>query len=153
MTKKSKIVAAVIVLIIVVGGAFYTGMTYGKNQAASSSSTAFSSGRAGFAGRAGRTAGAGFTTGTIISESNSGGATSIVLQLPASTGGSKIIYFSDATQIIKTVAGTASDLKTGTSVSVTGTANADGSETAQSIQIRPAGQPGANQGGPNIPAQ
>ena len=130
MSKTNKIISGVIILLFIVGGAFYGGMLYGKNQAA----TAATAARASFTGRAGRTGtGAGFTTGTVLS--NDG--TSITLQLPASTGGSKIILYSSATQVFKTTAGTAKDLAVGTSVSVTGTTNSDGSVTAQSIQIRP----------------
>ncbi len=142
MSKTYKIVTAIIVLLVVGGGAFYFGMNYGKSQAATTATAA----RAGFAGRTGRTgaAGAGFTTGTILSNDGS----TITLQLPASTGGSKIILYSTATQISKTTAGTSADLAVGTSVSVTGTTNSDGSVTANSIQIRPAG---VNPGGPNIP--
>jgi Flp pilus assembly protein TadG len=144
MNKKSSIVIAIIVLIVVGGGAFYGGMLYAKSQSAASASAA----RANFAGRAGRTgvAGAGFTSGSIIAKDSN----SITLQLPSSTGGSKIIYYSAATQISKTASGTSADLANGVSVSVTGTTNSDGSVTAQSIQIRPAG---INPGGPNIPAQ
>jgi len=136
MEKKYKIIISVIALIIISGGAFYGGMIYGKNQAVSATTSA----RANFTGRTGRTggapsgSGAGFTTGTIISKDNS----SITLQLPAAIGGSKIIFYSDATQINKMTSGTPTDLTNGTSVSITGTPNPDGSVTAQSIQIRPA---------------
>ena len=53
--------------------------------------------------------------------------------------GTKIVLVDSSTQITKTVAGTAGDLSVGTSVTISGSANSDGSITAQNIQIRPAG--------------
>lgn len=53
--------------------------------------------------------------------------------------GSRIVIYDPSTQVEKTVSGSMSDLTVGTSVLVNGSANADGSITAQSIQIRPAG--------------
>ena len=133
--KKAYLMSIVIIVVILVaGGAFYGGMIYGKGQSASSASAA----RSAFAGmRGGRTgaAGAGLTSGSIIAKDN----TSITLQLP-NNAGSKIIFYSDATQIGKFTTGTSDDLTNGTTVSVTGTANSDGSVTAQNIQIRPTGK-------------
>ena len=135
MSKKYLIILSVIVLVVVVSGAFYGGMIYGKNQ----NKTPLASGNFS-AMRAGRTAG-NFILGDIISSDSN----SITLQLP-SNAGSKIIFYSDATQISKTVMGSAGDLSAGTTINVTGTTNSDGSVTASSIQIRPVGQkPGANQ--------
>ena len=136
MNRTGKIISGIVILLIVGGGAFYGGMLYGKGQGTSATSAA----RAAFAGRGARAgtglAGAGFITGTIISNDGS----SITLQLPSTTGGSKIVLYSPTTQISKMASGTAIDLSVGASVSVTGTTNSDGSVTAQSIQIRPAGQ-------------
>lgn len=132
MNKTTSIVIVIIILLIVGGGAFYFGMNYGKSQSAALSTAA----RANFAGmRGSRTGGANasFISGSIIAKDN----TSITLQLP-SNAGSKIIFYSTATQISKMAAGTADDLAVGTSVSITGTTNSDGSITSQSIQIRPA---------------
>ena len=129
MNKTNKIISGVVILLIVAGGSFYWGMSYGKSQ----NNRAFNP--ANFQGmRANRTGGAvgGFISGNIISQDS----TSITLQIP-NNGGSKIVFYSTATQINKMASGTASDLATGTSVSVTGTTNSDGSITAQSIQIRP----------------
>ncbi|MCX6722432.1 MAG: DUF5666 domain-containing protein [Candidatus Staskawiczbacteria bacterium] len=123
-------IIAGIIIIIVIGGAFYGGMIYGKSQTPRGN---FPGGN--FQTRINRGNGGNFISGNIISKDNS----SITLQIP-NNGGSKIIFYSGTTQINKSASGTADDLATGTSVSITGTTNSDGSVTAQSIQIRPAGQ-------------
>ena len=139
--KKNQIVGAVVILIIVGGGAFYAGMTYAKGQTPTRGA-GFAAGAGGFAGRGGARGGAagGFTAGQIVSSSN--GSISIQQQNGSS---SEIVLITPSTMILKQAAGTAADLTTGTNVTVTGTANSDGSLTATSIQIRPAGMtnPGA----------
>ncbi len=122
----------VIVGALVVGAVgFWGGMQYQKSQTpvAQSGSGTFTRG----AGRgAGGGAGGGFTTGSIIS--NDG--TSITIQMQS--GSTKVVLVSPSTSVMKTVAGKIVDLRVGTNVSVTGTANTDGSVTAQMIQLRPA---------------
>ncbi len=137
MKKTSLIVVSVIILLVVSGGAFYGGMVYGKSQNARSGilSTNFQATRANRTGGPNGNPGINFISGNIISKDSN----SITLQLP-NGGGSRIIFYSDTTQISKMATGISDDLITGTSVSVNGTTNSDGSVTAQSIQVRPAGQ-------------
>ena len=145
MSKRAKIILSIVIILVVAGGSFYGGVLYGKNQksaaAASGSFQAFRGSRAGAAG----TAGTSIFSGDIIGKDSS----SITLQLPNNSG-SKIIFYSTATQIGKMTSGTPDDLTNGTSVSIMGTTNSDGSVTANSIQIRPAGQ---NRGQGAAPAQ
>jgi len=131
MNKKIHIITSIIIIGIIAGGAFYWGMLYGKTQSAKTPFTAgnFQGVRANRAGVNGN-----FVTGNIISKDGN----SITVQLP-NNAGSKIIFYSDATQVSKTISGTSADLMAGETVITTGTTNSDGSITAQSIQIRPAG--------------
>jgi hypothetical protein len=63
-------------------------------------------------------------------------------------GSSKIVLFSDQTQINQATTAAKSDLKTGQIVAVFGTSNSDGSVTAQSIQLNPQEFRGGNQPSP-----
>jgi hypothetical protein len=133
----NKKIGFVIVGIVVLVAVFYGGVSYGKSHATSTqsaSTSAFGGGAGGFRGaRAGGATGAGggFTIGQILSKD----ATSITVGLTG--GGSKIVFFDSSTKISKTVDGTQNDLTTGTEVSISGTANSDGSMNATSVQIRP----------------
>jgi hypothetical protein len=136
----------IIALIIIGGGAFYGGMVYGKNQIKNTGPGNLQDFRnlingqgQNFTGRGGA-AGANFTSGQILNKDN----TTITLSLP-NNGGSKIIFYSASTEINKMATGTPSDLIVGENVSVNGTANSDGSITAQTIQLSPASLP--NPGG------
>jgi len=142
--KKTYILIAVVV--IVGAGVFYGGFRYGqsKNSAANfsmfglqnmtpeqrqqrSGSNNFPAGRSnGVNGQNGT-----FLNGEIISRDNN----SITVKLP--DGGSKIIFISDATSINKSTVGAVADLETGKQITINGSANSDGSITAQFIQIRP----------------
>ena len=79
-------------------------------------------------GGAGRTGGV--TSGEVILKDDK----SVTVKL--SNGGSKIIFFSPTTEVVKSVKGLSEDLIVGEEIIVTGEANADGSLNAKSIQIR-----------------
>src|SRR5579859_7318858 len=129
-----------IILVVVAGGAFWGGIAYATSGTPTSTRGQFTGagGAGGFAGRggAGRTGG-GFTAGTIVSSGN--GSISIQSMMSSST---EIVLVGNSTQVFKTVSGSQSDLTPGANVVITGTPNSDGSMTAQSIQIRPAGMSG-----------
>jgi hypothetical protein len=76
--------------------------------------------------------GGGFISGEVVSKDD----TTITLKLK--DGGSKIVFLSGSTEIMKSTQGTAQDISVGTQVSANGTSNSDGSVTAQMVQIRPA---------------
>lgn len=52
-------------------------------------------------------------------------------------GSTRIVFVSDSTTINKAAQGTKSDLKTGETISAFGTQNADGSVTAENVQLNP----------------
>jgi hypothetical protein len=128
MSKNKKIVWGIVEIIILVI-VFFVGASYGKGQTSTSTSSAATA----YGGA--RTKGAGGFGGGTVGQIISKDATSITVAL--TSGGSKIIFLDNTTPITKQVSGTTTDLSVGTNVAVTGTANTDGSVSAQSIQIRP----------------
>ena len=137
------ILGGLVGIIIVGGGAFYAGDVYGKGAAAPAAGAArFAAGgmMGGVGGmRAGR-GGGGFISGQIVSVDNG----SVTVKL--ASGSTQIVLMGTSTQILKSASGSLGDLSAGTNVVATGSANSDGSLTAQSIQIRPAGLPGRPSG-------
>lgn len=131
-----------IITVLALGGSFYGGMKYDQNRNSSlvgvNTGTFSAQGRqAGFGGGNGTTtrgmrgAGSG-TSGNIVAKD----ATSITVQMH--DGGSRMVFFTSTTPVLKSTPGSADDLKVGETISVAGISNQDGSVSAQSIQIRPA---------------
>lgn len=146
--QKNKLIVSLIIVAIVAGGiGFYAGKASGASSATPSfrgtAGTGSFAGRTGGAGRFGGGAGGGAVAGQVIAKDSK----SITVQLPqapggtttngTTTSGSKIIYYSPTTQVMHTTAGTIANVAVGDQIFVNGTANSDGSVTADSIQIRP----------------
>ncbi len=129
--KTNQIIITVLIAIIVGGAGFFGGMQFEKSQAPSNSSGNYAMMRNG--GRFGNRLGAGNQggLGQVISQD----ANSLTIKL--ADGSSKIILLSGNTKYEKTNPASLSDIKNGDRVLVIGTANSDGSETANTIQINP----------------
>lgn len=130
----NKKIITIVVGVVLIGASFYGGMVYGQSK---SSATAQGFRAGNFAGnvngaRAGARAGAGAAGGEILSKD----ATGVTIKLQ--NGSTKIVLISGSTPIMKTVLGASTDLKIGEQINAVGTANSDGSITAESIQIRQA---------------
>jgi hypothetical protein len=128
-TKKE--IATVVITAIIVGGVnFYAGTYFPRKGQVSglTNGTRFNGTQ-----RAMRTGGNGLISGEVISKDE----TSITVKLR--DGGSKIVFLTAQTPVMKSVAGILGDVNTGATVIVTGKANPDGSIAADSVQIRPAG--------------
>jgi hypothetical protein len=127
---KNTIPIIIIVLVLVcLAGGFFGGMKYQQSK-----SPAFGRQFAGAgAGETGgnRANGSRPVLGQIISSDNN----SITVKMQ--DGSTKIVIVSDSTSINKAATGTKADLAVGQTVSAFGTTNADGSVTAQSIQLNP----------------
>jgi hypothetical protein len=122
----------VLVIALVVGiAAGYGGYYYRGTQIPTRGNFAGRGNAAQLAGGRGMMNG-GRVSGQILSADS----TSITVKL--ADGSSKIVLLSDQTTINKATQGSKTDLTSGTTVSVFGPTNSDGSVTAQNIQINPA---------------
>ncbi len=129
----NKTIGVIILILAIGGGGFYAGMKYGQASTPSRGGTngqTPSGGQFRFgANNSGGQRNGGFATGEIIAK----GDESLTIKLP--DGGSRLIFFTPATAITKSVAGTTTDLALNENVLVNGQANSDGSLNAQTIQL------------------
>lgn len=136
MNNNIKKIIILAVLVLVIGaGAFYGGVKYSQSKALSQRQQLFQSQanmaanfQRGISGRG--IAGSNFIGGEVINKDEQ----SITLKIQ--DGSSKIIFFSDATAILKTEEGNIEDIDIGQQIVITGQENSDGSYTAQTIQGR-----------------
>lgn len=140
---KQQLIGGIATVVVLCGVSFWGGTMYAKVGSPGRGQFAAQAGQGRF-GSGNRLAGNGGAFGSVVSKD----ANSITIKLmggPNATNagqngsGSRIVLFDSKTQVGEFTIGSTSDLQVGQSVSVNGTANADGSITAQMIQIRPAG--------------
>jgi hypothetical protein len=92
--------------------------------------------------------GAGFAAGEVIAKDE----TSVTVK--AQDGSTKIVLVTESTEVMNATKGTVADVAIGKNVMINGTPNQDGSVTAQSVNIRPAGMAFPMRGTPpSAPAQ
>ena len=135
--QKNKIISFVVIVILVAGIGFFSGMKYGQSKntapAGQGNFSQRAGGQFGSSTRSGRGIFGGSISGQILS------ADANTLTITDQTGGSRIVFLSASTTVSRMTLGTVKDLTVGTDVSVSGATNADNSINAQMIQIRPAG--------------
>lgn len=129
-------VVAVVLIVLAGAGGFFGGMTYQKNQTSSFGTTGANGTRSGnYAARFGQGGqnAANFrpVRGQVLSMTNDS------LTVKLSNGSTEIVVLSSSTAFMQSAQAALSDVKTGDTVNIVGTANSDGSVTAQSVQINP----------------
>ncbi|HEX8932069.1 MAG TPA: DUF5666 domain-containing protein [Patescibacteria group bacterium] len=130
--KNNLIIAIVIALVIGGASGFLAGMHYQNTQRLSLSGTnGYMMNRQGYGAGQFRNGGMRPVVGEITNKD----ATSITVKLQ--DGSSKIVLVSDKTPVNKEATASAADLQTGEKIAVFGTTNADGSVTAQAVQLNP----------------
>ena len=124
----NKNIVWIIVLVVVAAGSYYMGS---KSVPAPVAQGQGQNGGRQFGGRTGGNGGG--VAGDVLSKDVQS------LTVKMRDGSSKIVFYSGSTQIMKQASGTIADINVGTTITVGGTPNSDGSVTANTIQIRPAG--------------
>jgi hypothetical protein len=147
MNKKTLVILLVVVVVLAAGGVAAWQFTKSKSSAGQASArfggANFAAGQTGTGQRGARAASANFggASGNVLSKDNN----SLTIEL--ANGGSAIVFYSGSTRVSKTIDAQAADLAVGQMVSVRGTKGADGTISANSVQIRPAGSTNNGAGG------
>lgn len=149
--QKQHLTALIVCVLLAAGLGFYGGTLYAKYKTPTGrqmppGAAAFRAGRDGNTTGGGRTIMGGMTAGEVLSKD----AQSLTIKLR--DGGSKIVFYSASTTVNKMAEGSLNDVVSGSNVTISGTANQDGSVTAQMIQLRPPGSVEPGMGQPPIPA-
>lgn len=130
-----KTLPIIIVAVIVCVGAFFGGMQYGqsKNSLPKNFAQNIQNGQQmpqGNLGTNGKGNGMNFLNGEVIAKDEQS------LTIKTQDGSSKIVFFSDSTQISKITEGTMNDIEIGKQITINGKENSDGSYTASTVQTR-----------------
>jgi hypothetical protein len=123
---KNLLITSLVVLFVAGGVGFYSGMKFQQSKNPTRQ-------LGNFAGRNGTGGNNAFrpVNGQVLSV----GTNTMTVKL--NDGSSKVVILTGTTQINKAAQGTTADLTAGTTVSVLGQTNSDGSVTAQSVQLNP----------------
>ncbi len=150
MNRITQIILGIVILVIVAGGSFYGGMLYGQSQTQSNRAGArftsgqYGNGQGGGQGQGQRSFGQGGGVFGQISEIGEG-----YMLVTATNGKQTKVQVTDTTLIEKNASVKLTDLAKGETVMVSGSQGADGTVTARSVQVAPAGRFGGPGGGPN----
>ncbi len=148
MSRTLQIVLSVVVLVIVAGGSFYGGMLFGERQVQSARAGRFTGGPGGGLNGQGGGFNNGQGRGGVFGQITEVGSNYIMVT--DNSGAQTKVLVTDTTLIEKNASVKLTDLTNGDNVIDSGSQGSDGSYTARSVQIAPAGRfggPGA--GGPN----
>jgi hypothetical protein len=138
------IILGIVVLLLVAGGSFFGGTVYGKNQAQTALAARRPGGFGGANGQPAANARAGGQGGIFGQIESIGDG---VLVIKDNNGKQTQVKVTDTTLIEKQAAVKLTDLATGETVVVSGSQGADGTVTARSVQVAPAGRFGAGRPG------
>jgi len=128
MKKQKTLWLTIGVAVVVAGLAFYGGWFLGKNQRPKNN---FGGAQLGGQNLNRRQIQVGsMVNGTILSKDDKS------ITVKSRDGGSKIVFFSPSTKVLKSVDGSVDDLQVDSNVTASGQTNADGSVSAQMIQLR-----------------
>ncbi len=138
MNKNQKIIGGIVAVVVAVG-LFYGGVKYGEARGIRPGMGQAQFNRQGGA-QAFRSGGqnggqrnmmrGNIVFGKILSKDDKS------ITIESMSGGSRIVLTAESMKVLKSVAGTLEDVQVGATVSVEGTANPDGSLTAQTVQVR-----------------
>ncbi|MDO8469981.1 MAG: hypothetical protein Q7S84_03120 [bacterium] len=161
---KKQIITSVVAAVVFGAVGFWTGMSYGKSLVTAVPTNLHAGGFLGasgggtgtggparttdgvqsggqrFVGRGAAGMGGGTAGGFLAGEVVSKDASSVTVKLR--DGGSRVVFISTSTQVLASRPGTLNDVMVGEELTIQGITNADGSISAQSIQVRPNAPPG-----------
>ncbi len=149
MNRMTQIILGVVILVIVAGGSFYGGMVYGQSQAQSSrtSGARFSGGQYGNGQGGSNGQGGGQGQGQRGGFGQGGGVFGQISEIGEgymvvtnNNGQGTKVQVTDTTLIEKNASVKLTDLAKGETVMVSGSTGSDGTVTARSVQVAPAGR-------------
>jgi len=150
MNRTIWIILVAVVLVLVVGASFYWGTLYGKSQVQTAvpampdlAPGAMPGAMPGAGGQGGATGGANAPAGMTFGQIES--IKGDTLMLTDANNREIRVQVTDTTLIERNASVTVSELEVGETVTISGSQNDDGSISARSVQVNPAGRFGGSQ--------